>query len=373
MEKENGASKTSKPQPGPDSDRLVPLHIDLELGPLGSIGGTSQTELGSKRNGQTVSVLGKRVALDDDTLAEDNASVQYQLSGIESFGEKMIKMMDQQAKQGEGVPDRGRPDNPVQFMPRPENMGLGAIPKKVILEKIKRGEQITDKDLRSRAFKNVGKVGEDPEASLFKYGDQVIIQEGKYKDMRGLVMEFNKEEDRVITIQLALNGKNVRVLTAQVRKAQPSEPLKNTAESSSKTQLVSHLEKEPQAGQPKEKKKRRLKWVLPDIVVRIVSKSYREGKYFEELATVIDILDGYSFSLQTVGGDLLEDLVEKQIETVMPSLGQKVLVLKGEFKGQTGVLVERKKKENLVLVRLEIGDAPQVEKMSQDDCCKIKI
>ena len=48
-----------------------------------------------------------------------------------------------------------RPTNPVQFMPRPEGLGLGAIPKQEIIEKIKSGKTVTDKDLKSRAFKSV--------------------------------------------------------------------------------------------------------------------------------------------------------------------------------------------------------------------------
>ena len=117
----------------------------------------------------------------------------------------------------------------------------------------------------------------------------------------------------------------------------------------------------------KEKKKKKHKWILPGITLRIVSKEYRDGRYFEDLGDINDIMDSRTFSFVTKRGEILEDLEEKHLETVMPKAGQRVIILKGPNRGTVGIMTERNKKENTVLVKVETNSIEFI-KMTQDDC-----
>lgn len=301
-------------------------------------------------------MLGKRISLEDD-LPDEVGQVGYSVVPISDFGQKLFETMKQNDRAGH---QGNRPLKPIQFMPRPEGLGLGAIPKKEILDKIKNGQEITNKDLRSRAFKNKSYLdGEESEdENEIRFGDKVLITKGKYADLEGLVLEVDPEDDMYINIQLKLNNKNVKILGSTLEKIRSTQ--QSLKPSVAQTKREDELEK-------KEKKVKNLKWILPNITLRIVSKEYKAGKYFEELGEVNDIMDAKTFSFVTRKGDILEDLKENDMETVMPKIDGKVLILKGEHRGVTGTLKERNKKENSVLIKIEVNDLKFI-KMTQDDC-----
>jgi len=304
-------------------------------------------------------LLGKRISLDAPDLADNNASVSYLDTQISSFGEKMLKMMGADKDN-----NSRRPAKPVQFNPRPEGMGLGAVPTKEIIEKIKAGQKVDSKDLKSRGFNSKSYLGmeddEDPDA--MHYGDFVTIVEGKYKDLQGVVVNIDAENDNLVTVQLALSENNVTVLKRMIRKTV------KTAKKESKPSKVDEEQDDKQ-----EKKKRKLKWVLPSIRLEIVSTSYKGGKYFKSQGTVEDIFDKYTFSFVLDTGEMLEDLDEKMVQTVIPKVGEKVKILKeGEYKGLVGVLLERQKKENKVVVKVDTGKGTEQLILTQDDCSKYR-
>lgn len=92
---------------------------------------------------------------------------------------------------------------------------------------------------------------------------------------------------------------------------------------------------------------------------------------------MVDVSSNYSFSCASLNQDeqnsrnLYSKLTEKDIETVIPkSKGDEsiVMVLKGEFKGETGKILSRDKKKEEVL--LQIGMV-NIEKVSMNDCSMI--
>jgi len=52
----------------------------------------------------------------------------------------------------------------------------------------------------------------------------------------------------------------------------------------------------------------------------------------------------------TPSKNILEDLREKDIETVMPEIGKNIKILTGVSRGLTGKLLERNKRKNEVVV-----------------------
>jgi len=65
-------------------------------------------------------------------------------------------------------------------------------------------------------------------------------------------------------------------------------------------------------------------------------------------------------------GNLIDELREKDVETVMPKQNGLLKVLAGDHKGKIAVLLERDKKKNRVL--LQFVDTMELGEYTQDDC-----
>jgi len=97
-----------------------------------------------------------------------------------------------------------------------------------------------------------------------------------------------------------------------------------------------------------------LKWVIPGIVIRVVSKKVAEGKLYNKKLKVTDVLSQYQFlAVPTEGADLnaYDNIREKDIETVMPKeINESIAVLRGEFKGEVGKMISRDRKKDEVVI-----------------------
>ena len=109
------------------------------------------------------------------------------------------------------------------------------------------------------------------------------------------------------------------------------------------------------------KNKINIEWIKQGIIVRIINKN---SKYYKTKAIVDDILNEKDFSLIMNDKTINIDFSEEDLETVIPEIGEKVLILD---KNQIGKLIERNKKENKVIVQ-NFNDLSIVE-LTQDDIC----
>jgi hypothetical protein len=112
-----------------------------------------------------------------------------------------------------------------------------------------------------------------------------------------------------------------------------------------------------------------LKWVIPNIKVRIISKKRLEGKYYNTKAFVNDIIDAYNFTVVTNDGQVHSDFKEKDLETIIPKLNEDVIILSGENKGEVGKLLSRDKKNDKVIVQLYTD--MNIVNLSQDEITEI--
>lgn len=86
------------------------------------------------------------------------------------------------------------------------------------------------------------------------------------------------------------------------------------------------------------------------LIVRVISDKYRGGKFYNKKVHIKTIMNDSQF-LATEGPTVLDDLREKDIETVLPSSSDfkssQVLILKSKELGQ--VLSKDKKKEKVTV------------------------
>lgn len=301
-------------------------------------------------------VVCKKIKLDDENLPESNQESTYTSNPISSFAKNALMSMGW--KEGETI-GRNKKNgllHPIQYLPRPQGMGLGAIPKNDILKMIKDGKIVTQDDLvagKTKSYYNIGGENLKEEESKAQFGNIVEITEGRYSGLLGMLKEVD-EKNKIAQVELQISQKNVQVNLKHLRKEIKKKIIKRVKEAEGKK-----LKK-------KKKKRRPLNWVSTDIILRIVSREYKEGKYFEVKGRVTDIISATHFSFYTESGEILDDLKESQVETVMPQIGQRVKILRGENKRQNGRLIAREKKKNKVQIQIE--DTFDVVEMTQDDC-----
>jgi DNA/RNA-binding protein KIN17 len=105
-------------------------------------------------------------------------------------------------------------------------------------------------------------------------------------------------------------------------------------------------------------------WLYRNIIVRIVSKKFADGKYFKRKAVVDKVIDKYTAEVEVLdsgaetrdGGDVLR-LDQDDLETVIPKeTGKKVRVLNGKYRGEKARIVELDKKSYQAVLRLSVDD-----------------
>lgn len=83
-------------------------------------------------------------------------------------------------------------------------------------------------------------------------------------------------------------------------------------------------------------------WLIPNIRVRIVTKKVARGRQYLQKGVIMDVLQGGSEAvIQMTDGELLEKVPERYLETALPKVGGKAIILSGPNKYSKGKLLER--------------------------------
>eukprot|EP01134_Creolimax_fragrantissima_P006424 CFRG6424T1 len=83
-------------------------------------------------------------------------------------------------------------------------------------------------------------------------------------------------------------------------------------------------------------------WLRSGIVVRVISRRYGKGKYYTSKVTVSDVVGLHMCECRSGSGRLLTGLTDDMLETVIPKKAMAlVMVVRGEYAGELGQLVER--------------------------------
>eukprot|EP00826_Nyctotherus_ovalis_P052934 TRINITY_DN679_c0_g2_i4.p1 TRINITY_DN679_c0_g2~~TRINITY_DN679_c0_g2_i4.p1 ORF type:complete len:312 (-),score=86.49 TRINITY_DN679_c0_g2_i4:159-1094(-) len=271
----------------------------------------------------------------------------YSRGSIEGFG--IAQLCKQGYVEGQSMGRNGL-SKPIEFIPRHFRLGLGATPlpsMRISGGTQSEGGEREKGELKSSNYKYTG----EKIKSKTTPGTGIVINKGKYEGMHGRVLGLEKDSNTILVIELLANDERVKV----------------------SKENVSIAEEKPKKSPPREKhkrKKRELRWVLPGILIRVVSKEYEGGRYYNKKLGVEDVPNKWSFTLVTESGNFLEDLAEDDIETVMPHLMEDVIILKESNRGEIGKLIMRDKKKNIV--KIQLYDKPDtVLQCTQDDCCAL--
>ncbi|ORZ39408.1 DExH-box splicing factor binding site-domain-containing protein [Catenaria anguillulae PL171] len=275
-------------------------------------------------------LLAKRRAADQSdfdselaTLPDHCPTATYETMPIVDFGLAMLRSMGWQDGDGigRGRNKKGAEVKPIQYIPRPGRLGLGAQP-------VPEGEEdagpvyelpVTKMEIKVRKSLGVKSL--------------VEITGGRHAGMLGVVKElmFNKEVARV---ELAANGDWVKVEAVDIRVLDEQD---TNASGSSKV------------------------WVRPGLLVRIISKSLDGGRHYLRKGRIIDVLPGGVCVLEVDDSrrTLLDRVSQDDLETVVPSVRDQVCIVylprklrndKPYLLGMRGEVTEKDKKNQEVVV-----------------------
>ena len=270
----------------------------------------------------------------------------YEQNPIEDFGKNMLYKMGWKDNTPIGRTNKGLV-KPVEFIPRQKGLGLGAIP----LKEMPKG--------------NEGNVEKQNYC-----GTNVKIIQGLHKNLKGILIDCIDDiktylsENEYINIQLKINDQVVKVRSSNIKLYNSDKKSKKSRSRSRSNQKKTKLTSDQGKYMRKE-----LKWVIPNIKVRIISRKRLEGKYYNTKAMVNDICDRYSFSVVTCDGLVFNDFEEKDLETIIPSLNEDVIILNGDYKGEEAKLLSRDKKKDKVLVQAYTDMS--IVSLRQDDITEI--
>ena len=94
-------------------------------------------------------------------------------------------------------------------------------------------------------------------------------------------------------------------------------------------------------------------WIQPDIRVRIISRSFKGGNYYNKKAKIVDVVSTDRCSCKSEDNNILDDVHAKYLETVVPKTkGSYVMILHGKFEGMHAKLLNRNKVDCLASVQL---------------------
>eukprot|EP01112_Ceratiomyxa_fruticulosa_P018680 TRINITY_DN6015_c0_g3_i1.p1 TRINITY_DN6015_c0_g3~~TRINITY_DN6015_c0_g3_i1.p1 ORF type:complete len:434 (-),score=110.39 TRINITY_DN6015_c0_g3_i1:41-1342(-) len=146
------------------------------------------------------------------------------------------------------------------------------------------------------------------------------------------------------------------------------------SQTDSKKRKMSALEEiKEQQEKAREKANRKDYWLYEGIVVKIMNKKLGEGKYYKEKGVVVEVIDKYVGKIKVIEtGDLLKQ-DQSQLETVIPSLGGKVKIVNGAYRGENATLQSLDIDNFSAQVKILSGrnNGTVISSIAYEDICKI--
>uniref|UniRef100_A0A8R1XVG7 G-patch domain-containing protein n=1 Tax=Onchocerca volvulus TaxID=6282 RepID=A0A8R1XVG7_ONCVO len=286
----------------------------------------------------------------------------YDSVPIEMFGLAVLRGCGWH--EGEGIGKTNKKVVPLRISSRrPKGLGLGAA---IV-------SRSTDKSLDL----DTGKLNGLKKASFVK------ITGGIYRNLYGRIESFDEDNASVI-VQLALNGKNVRVshyALILVTAEEYGRKGKNHYHDDGKysDSKIKEKDNEVRISQEKNYKKqkskiivesnRKVMWARPELKVRFIDKKFKNGKLYNEKVRILDAADRENCTVEDSSGNKYFQINEHWLETVIPKVrGKRLMIVNGPLRGNIAVLEARDKKKHMVIARLVATD--EIITMCFDDVCE---
>lgn len=122
----------------------------------------------------------------------------------------------------------------------------------------------------------------------------------------------------------------------------------------------------------KERINRKDYWLVEGIVVKIIAKSLGD-KYYKKKGVVTEVPNKYVATVSMLDSGHKLKLDQAHLQTVIPAIGQPVLVVNGAYRGCNAILKELDEKKFCVTIEISSGPLKGriVNKVDYEDICKL--
>eukprot|EP01102_Stenamoeba_stenopodia_P000007 TRINITY_DN0_c0_g6_i1.p1 TRINITY_DN0_c0_g6~~TRINITY_DN0_c0_g6_i1.p1 ORF type:complete len:502 (-),score=143.13 TRINITY_DN0_c0_g6_i1:17-1522(-) len=334
---------------------------------------------------------------DVGTRPESASEEAYESMPVDSFGAALLRGMGWEEGKPIGLNSRGL-ITPIEFVARGHRQGLGAERKPEEIRKrkrpLKQGESDEpppqmvvpkDADGRQRHYRTLDEQLVAVRPGGINVGTLVGIISGRHDGMVARVVAFLQggemvkvrflsdeevvvsKEDITEMSKLSKDHPAQRISAASSSSAPPSTS-SSSSSSSGKSKSSSSKKAKHSEGSDNGDSRSKL-WIVPHIVVRIVSKSLGGGKYYNKRVRVMDVLSRKNVQVMLEDGRILEGVRQNQLETALPKVGGSVLIIgtssKRHLIGKQGRLLQRDNDKQKAQVQLL--DENTVETLHYDD------
>jgi G patch domain/KOW motif-containing protein len=296
----------------------------------------------------------------------------YERVAIEDFGPAMLRGMGWKPGVNDGTAV-------VELVRRPERLGLGAVPKQPPPGSKKTGAHMEYRDADGKV-RHVKPAGAQLTSSspFLSDGTRVSIISGPHDGMHGRIRRLSSDEREYI-VDLD-NDEQVRVRIKDVETYKTGEKKRShdsrydedshkshkrhkTAEIISE---ASHHSSERHSASVSSSSGNPPKlWITPYIRVKVQSKRFRDGKFYCKKGVVEDIVSGTRCAVRFDDGIVIDDLDQSDLETVIPPIGGRIMVVRGADIGARGIIKEKDNSREVVYVQIE--DELDILKFKMDD------
>eukprot|EP01116_Phalansterium_solitarium_P017797 TRINITY_DN4479_c0_g1_i1.p1 TRINITY_DN4479_c0_g1~~TRINITY_DN4479_c0_g1_i1.p1 ORF type:complete len:595 (+),score=222.38 TRINITY_DN4479_c0_g1_i1:195-1979(+) len=112
-------------------------------------------------------------------------------------------------------------------------------------------------------------------------------------------------------------------------------------------------------------------WLRPHLVVRIVSKSLDNGRFYLKKGVIVDVIGSQVCSVQVDGSRQLVEAKQRMLETVIPKkANQKVMIVEGPDRGRKGRFMEKTKEKDEERAVVQLAGSLSVKSYSLDFVCE---
>ncbi|RDD45930.1 G patch domain and KOW motifs-containing protein [Trichoplax sp. H2] len=342
--------------------------------------------------------------LDIAMRPETSSLEDYENMPISNFGQAMLRGMGWSVGQGIGKTNK-QVIKPIEFTPRYKGLGLGA---ERLVESDDKNKNKPDK------IRKPGEKYEEPERTSdgFARGVHVMVVAGPHADLYGKVEGIDGDNGRIF-VALAINKEKTTISQNCLKIVSEKEYTKNCMRlnkvdkvqsfinsrsgreetlSSTDSLKSSKRKRGDEERYPSEDKNRSHHgnnytgskdhyhsnkhdetgsnvWVRPKTRVRLISKSYKHGRYYNHKVKIIDVIRAGTCICETDDGRLLENITEDMLETIVPKGNPAyVIVVKGKHAGMVGKIVSRDK-SNYKAVAYLLSNQKAAE-FDYDDICE---
>ncbi|ORX78017.1 hypothetical protein BCR32DRAFT_328691 [Anaeromyces robustus] len=369
---------------------------------------------------------------------EESTLEDYERIPIEEFGAAMLRGMGWEKGKGVGK-NRNKNKNtmvsPIEFIPRPALLGLGAQPKPPDLEEMKkrRKRKMMGKEEIPKEYKP--NITSDGKVRHFKTIDESInnnknnnnnsINSRSHSHSRDHSHDRNRSHSRHHSSSHNNDHDHERERNHHRHSSHRSDKDKGGNESdsslSSSSSSSSSLNKKESKSYThsssssythnqkhnhdhrshsrhhshhdhdedvnyntksknnnnKSRKYNNNSWLYPNIRVRIVSKSFKSGKYYKKKGVIFDVNQQGECILRLDNGKLLENVKERYLETLIPEINEIIMVVKHtnnytdeDYYQKLGKVLSKDRETEKAMIQLE--PSMDVVLLSFDDICEYK-